>query len=187
MSYSTAFQQALSDVLSIEGEYSDHPDDSGGRTRWGVTEKLAREYGYSGPMTAMPKSVAKRIYYRHFWRWMELDQVTAQASATAYELFDAGVNIGRRQTWRWLQRCLNALNRNERTYGDIRVDGWPGPETHRALTSYTGVRPKHGDNVLAAMINSLQGEHYVEITEAAPKNESFTFGWIKERVLRQHR
>uniref|UniRef100_UPI00359318C9 glycosyl hydrolase 108 family protein n=1 Tax=Parasphingorhabdus sp. TaxID=2709688 RepID=UPI00359318C9 len=35
-------------VIALEGDYSDHPADRGGPTRWGVTEAVARAQGYAG-------------------------------------------------------------------------------------------------------------------------------------------
>ncbi|EPA3167239.1 glycosyl hydrolase 108 family protein, partial [Yersinia enterocolitica] len=34
-------------ILGKEGEYVNHPDDKGGPTRWGITQKVARAHGYT--------------------------------------------------------------------------------------------------------------------------------------------
>ena len=39
------FDTALKHVLQIEGDFSDHPDDPGGKTRFGITEDVARRAG----------------------------------------------------------------------------------------------------------------------------------------------
>lgn len=44
----------IADLIAIEGGYSNDPDDSGGETTWGVTERRARKFGYTGPMIDMP-------------------------------------------------------------------------------------------------------------------------------------
>ncbi|EJY0890163.1 hypothetical protein OE991_005197, partial [Escherichia coli] len=38
------------EVLGKEGGYVNHPDDKGGPTKWGITEKVARAHGYRGDM-----------------------------------------------------------------------------------------------------------------------------------------
>lgn len=39
----------INEILEVEGkQFADDPADSGGATRWGVTEKVARYWGYRG-------------------------------------------------------------------------------------------------------------------------------------------
>ena len=184
MTYPKEFTSKLSDILDIEGGFVDDPADSGGATQYGVTEVLAREYGYRGPMQELPRQKALEIYHEHFWVWMMMDRVHDVAPKTAHELLDAAINIGRRQVWRWLQRCLNVLNDEETHYSNIATDGWPGPQSWNALTAYISTRPGDGDAVLATMINGLQAHHYVTLAEQRPKDEQFVYGWVKQRVLK---
>lgn len=179
---SDAFENAAEKILDLEGGYSDHPDDSGGKTNYGITEALAREYGYDGSMRDINQVVALDIYRRHFWDWMRLDEVHEVAPVLAEKLFDAGINVGRRQVWRWLQRVLNALNRQEKDYDDISVDGWPGPETLGALEEFIGKRGAEGDGVITKLIDSMQGHHYLTLAESRPKDESFLYGWARQRL-----
>ena len=39
------FDQAFNTLLKHEGGFSDHPADPGGKTRYGITEAVAREVG----------------------------------------------------------------------------------------------------------------------------------------------
>lgn len=180
--YTREFEVALDEVLNVEGRWSDHEDDSGGKTKFGIIEPLARQYGYEGEMQDLSQQKAKEIYYDHFWDWMSLDSVYQVAPRTAKELFEAGVNIGRREVWRWLQRSLNVLNRQETDYDDISVDGIPGPETRNALRAFIRFRGETGDKVLSRAIDSMQGHHYITLAEARHKDESFVYGWYKQRI-----
>ena len=36
-----AFERALAELLGLEGGYSDHAADRGGRTNWGVTDRMS--------------------------------------------------------------------------------------------------------------------------------------------------
>lgn len=180
--YSTSFDRAVEEVLGIEGGYSDHEADSGGATRYGVTEALARRYGYEGPMDELPQRRAVEIYHEHFWAWMRLDEVASRSEEVALELFDSAVNCGRERAWTWLQRALNVLNRGERDYEDIEDDGLPGPETLGALQAFLQARPDEGAVVLHEMLNALQGHHYVTLAERRSKDEAFVYGWFLQRV-----
>ena len=133
-------------------------------------------------MSELPKRHAVSIYHEHFWKHMHLGRIYQAAPTVAMQLFDAGVNIGRRRVWRWLQRCLNVLNRGEDDYADIAEDGYPGPETMSAFDAYMQHRPESGETVLARMIDCLQGHHYIQLAERRPKDEAFLFGWVKQRI-----
>ena len=44
------FDKAWEETGRAEGGFVDDPDDSGGATNWGITEKVARKQGYTGHM-----------------------------------------------------------------------------------------------------------------------------------------
>lgn len=48
-------------ILSIEGGYSNNPDDRGGETNWGITKATARANGYQGEMKALSREEAYAI------------------------------------------------------------------------------------------------------------------------------
>lgn len=176
------FDIALELVAGVEGDYSDDPADSGGRTRFGITEALAREYGYKERMRDLPWAVAVEIYRRHFWQALRLDEVAAQAPAVAIELFESGVNCGRHRAGEWLQESLNVLNYGSKFFADIAVDGWIGDQTLAALRSYLRQRKAKGESVLLKALNIKQGAHYINLAERRQKDERFVFGWIDHRV-----
>lgn len=65
---------------------------------------------------------------------------------------------------------------------DIAIDGKIGPATIGALKAFLAKRGKDGETVLMRALNSLQGARYLELTEKREKNETFTFGWMLNRV-----
>ncbi|MEK6542642.1 MAG: glycosyl hydrolase 108 family protein [Pseudomonadota bacterium] len=169
-------------VIQREGGYVDHPDDRGGPTRWGVTENVARENGYIGPMSALPKIEAQRIYRHLYWENPGFDTIATIAPIIAAECFDTAVNMGPSVAVGFLQRALNALNRNARDYSDIAVDRAIGPATIAALKGLMATREADSEPVLLKAMEALQGERYIALAEARPANESFAFGWIKHRI-----
>ena len=113
------FDQAFDILLRHEGGFSDHAADPGGKTRFGITEAVAREAGYRGDMRELPVDLAKRIYKDRYWDAVRAEELP---EAIRYTVFDAAVNSGPRQAIRWLQRAVG-----------VRDDGVIGPITLSAV------------------------------------------------------
>lgn len=172
----------LAALIDKEGGYVDHPADRGGPTRWGIIQAVARKNGYNGDMRTMPRAEAERIYRACYWEHTHFDAIAPIASEIAGELFDAGVNMGPAVATRFLQRALNALNRNGRDYSDVTLDGLIGPATIGALEKYLARRGRKGETVLLKAMQALRGERYIALTESRPANEAFAFGWLANRI-----
>lgn len=86
-----------------EGGYSDRPlaDDPGGKTKYGITEAVAREEGYKGDMRDLAEAFAREIARRRYWEPYQCDQLP---SLIAFQVFDAAYNGG--HPAQWLQRSL---------------------------------------------------------------------------------
>ena len=175
MSFEISFQQ----VVMIEGGYSDHPSDTGGKTMYGITEQVARDNGYTGAMKDLPLETAKAIYKAQYWDINRLDDVDAISKEIAHEMFDTGVNMGVGYAVKFLQRSLNVLNRIGRDYRDISTDGVMGPSTLSALRAYIN---KRGHTILLKALNVLQGARYIDLAERREKNEDFVNGWLDHRI-----
>lgn len=117
MNLPQAFQILISP--EFEGDYSDDPTDRGGKTRFGITEAVARAHGYSGSMRDLPLTVAHHIYEVDYWGPL---RCSAMPVELRYALFDAGVNSGNRAAIRWLQASVGTT-----------VDGVLGPATMQAV------------------------------------------------------
>lgn len=122
------FDQAFAVLVGHEGDFSDHPDDPGGKTRYGVTEAIAREVGYRGDMRELPLELAKRIYQERYWKTVRADELPA---TVRYVMFDAAVNSGPAQAIKWLQRAVN-----------VQDDGIIGPRTLAATAAVDSQRLK---------------------------------------------
>lgn len=177
-----SFQHAFEKVVGIEGRYSNDPKDSGGETMYGITAAVARANWYAGAMRDMPLQTAQDIYRRQYWDLLRLNDVDALSPSIAYEMFDTAINQGVGVAGRFLQRALNALNREGSDYQDMVVDGIVGPGTMHALRAYLVRRGPEGEVVLVRALNALQGAGYIELVERRPKDERFLFGWFFNRV-----
>lgn len=169
-------------ILGKEGGYVNNPADKGGATRWGVTEVVARAHGYKGDMKQLPRETALSILTADYWTGPRFDLIANQSLAIAAEICDTGVNMGPSVPSKWLQRWLNAFNQQGTLYPDLIADGQIGPRTETALKLFLGNRGKEGEGVLLKALNCSQGSRYLELAEQRAGNETFVYGWVKERV-----
>lgn len=175
------FEWAMAELLSIEGHYVDHKDDRGGPTSWGVTEKLARLYGYQDMMANLPLSLAWTIYRAEFWdhRRLQLEKLAEVSERVALEVFEQAVNTGVYGTAKRVQRVLNVLNRDEDLFLDLKVDAWLGRATRETVAKL--IKVSDGEYLLQ-WLNVAQGAHYFALCEEDPTQEAFARGWIDKRV-----
>ncbi|MCM8557741.1 glycoside hydrolase family 108 protein [Sphingomicrobium sediminis] len=170
-------------LIERKGGFVDHPDDRGGATRWGITERVARAHGYAGPMRELPREEARHIYRRIYWLRPRFDDVAERLPLVAAELFDTGANMGPAVAATFLQRALNALNRQGRDYPDLVPDGRIGEKTLGALDAFLDKRGrKNGGIVIHRALEALQGARYLRLAETRPANESFLYGWLANRL-----
>lgn len=119
------FDSAFTELLGHEGGYTNHPNDPGGETNWGITIAVAHENGYVGSMQDMDQSVAKAIYAKKYW----LPAFDQLPYPVAFQVFDAAVNSGVGQAVRWLQRSIGVTD-----------DGKLGPITLQAIQTVDPMR-----------------------------------------------
>lgn len=177
----------IADVLEREGSaYTDDPSDSGGPTKYGITQDALTEYlghpANAAELGALDEETASAIYYTQFVHKPRFDEIADISPPIAEELIDTGVNCGPAIAATFLQRSLNALNINGSRYPDIAVDGRVGAATLRALQAYLAWRGAEGERVLLIALNCLQGERYIDLAEKRPKDEAFVYGWLSKRV-----
>jgi len=169
----------LRKIIDLEGGFVDDPSDSGGATNHGITERVAREYGYTGSMCKLSVELAIEIYTDKYWDKINGDSLLALSQKITVEIIDAAINMGVYRAGEMLQRSLNVLNDRGTLYEDIDVDGIIGNVTVNALRNYLNVR--HEDVIIKAF-NSLQGAFYIALAERREKDERFLYGWLKNRV-----
>lgn len=175
-------ERVIDEIVEREGGYSDDKRDSGGKTRFGITENEARSYGYAGDMRELPVELAREIYRVRYYTGPGFDKVAELSELLAEELVDTGVNMGQDRASVFLQRCLTAFNLGGELYPDLVVDGDIGPATIDALRAYLAKRGKEGEQVLFRALNCLQGERFIYLAERRVKDEAFVYGWIRARV-----
>lgn len=169
-------------TLAHEGGYSNNPKDSGGETMWGITIDNARRYGYAGPMRSMPRTEAIRIYVEQYLKAPGIDKINSINSRVCFEVYDTGVNMGPTRAIEFLQKGLNALNREGKDFPELATDGQLGGKTLAALQTFIRLRKLEGEIVLLKILNVMQGAFYLELAERRQKDEAFIFGWFRSRI-----
>ena len=123
------FQNSLKEVLKYEGGNDDDPDDHGGRTSRGITQReysawLAEYKRPNGDVWQAAQADIDQIYYDGYW--MPLCNNLPIPMDFLY--FNMSVNAGPHQATILLQRALNVSD-----------DGRIGPVTRAAITK---IEPK---------------------------------------------
>ena len=182
-------QDVINHILLIEGEkYTNDPRDSGGPTKWGVTQRsysnfMGRQVSES-EIKGLTRQQAFDFYWKKHYTNPNFDKIYAISPLVGAEVIDAGVNMGEARAGMILQECLNAFNLNGTKYPDLRVDGAIGGASIDCLTRFLNWRGREGESVLHAAMNCKQGAFYLDLAERRPKDEAFAYGWILNRVLR---
>lgn len=180
----------ISAILRAEGEqFTNDPRDSGGPTKWGVTQAALSAYlgrpASIDEVRNLTEAGARKVYLQKFYLGPRLDLLMPISPAVTAEVMDTGVNTGVVRAVTMLQRLLNGLNAGGTLWPDIAADGQCGPGTASALKAFLARRGTEGERVLLVGLNALQGAFYVELAERREKDEAFLYGWLRERVAAQ--
>lgn len=146
------FEAAFEKLMGHEGGYSNHPNDPGGETMYGVTARVARIAGYTGAMIDLPRETAMAIAKKLYWNPYQCDQF---APAIAFALFDTAYNGGKPA--HWLQQALG-----------VTADGIIGAQTIGAARA--------ADPAAVAMAFYARRLLYLTELDAWP---SFGRGWTR--------
>jgi lysozyme family protein len=117
-----------------------------------------------------------------YWDRFRGDDIPSQMIAC--ELLDIAVNLGVNRATTFLQLSLNHLNRNQKRWKDILVDGKIGPQTLEILNEAVN-HAQIGERKITLALNNLQGRHYANRVDEAPEQEEFYSGWLERIILKE--
>lgn len=164
------FTDALRFVLAREGGYVNDPDDPGGPTNHGVTQKVYDAYrkDHGLPLRTVrdiaPDEVA-HLYDSRYWDPVLGDELLALDGNVALQVFDMAVNAGVGRATKLLQRALH-----------VEEDGVLGPATMRALRGAD----------LVVLRDSYWAEReifYRSLAAQKPVLGKFLKGWLKRAQM----
>lgn len=182
------FIKAYKITMGHEGGYSIDPDDAGGETYkgisrrynptwegWEIIDTMKDHANFPAILNQLPQlqDSVHDFYKKNYWDSNKLDKFNSQAIAD--EMFDTAVNMGRSRAAKFLQESLSYLNRNERLFDDLVVDGYIGSASLRALDY---ILDQGEEEILLKVLNVLQGNFYLNYMKENPTQEKFMRGWF---------
>lgn len=179
------FKLAYFKTMGHEGGYVNNVYDRGGETYKGVARKIHpvwpgwtlidshkknKDFAKFLERDELLQNLVLNFYKGFYWDVLQLDTVKSQALAE--ELFDSSVNLGTGTAIQLLQEALNLLNRNQRDFTDIPIDGKIGPKTLDTLKAYPN------QTAMLKTLNGLQFTRYRNICKHDATQEVFFHGWL---------
>lgn len=155
------FKKCLKLVLASEGGNVDDPDDPGGRTSRGITQREYDSYrkthaGLPSDVWKAPDDAVADIYKLSYWQpWSP-----QFPDGVDYIFFDISVLSGPVRAAKWLQGALG-----------VPVDGHIGIVT---LTALAQAKPK---DVITTM-TTLRAANYHDLVDDNPKLAKYLKGWL---------
>ena len=156
------FDRSFTEVIGLEGDYTNDPDDYGRETKYGISKRSYPELDIKN----LTVDQAKEIYLRDYWNRMLLPQVKDHYVAS--EAFEQGVNLGRLQATNHIQMSIGMVA------SPVKVDGVIGPKTVAAMNGLG----RSTQSFLKCM-NGYQFIWYLKLVENDPKQKKFFVGWLR--------
>lgn len=163
----TFFDQAFDYVMNNEGGFTNDPLDSGGATKYGITQHDLEQYlGHVVSLSDISKmsiDIAKAIYRLNYWNPLSCGSLSSLGMAVA--IFDTGVLYG------IVGSCYLAQKTAISMGCDIKADGFLRDQSVAALNSVNQEE----------FINSFHGrilDRIEAVVSSDPKNLKFKIGWI---------
>lgn len=111
------FTWAIAHILKVEGGWSNHPNDRGGKTKYGIIESVAKRHGLNVSSITLPQAI--KIYYTDYWIASGANKAPNPLNLP---IFNSYINSGRKWTISGstpLEQALNYLQQQDNYYTQI--------------------------------------------------------------------
>lgn len=156
------FQKAIDITLMHEGGYVNDPDDPGGETNFGISQRAYPKRDIAN----LTLKEAEAIYERDYWRF---DGVRSQLVANY--MFDMAVNHGRTRAVLLTQQTLRRNSENRA----LLPDGQYGPVTEAAINRVPAGR-------LLRALRATRIMYYANIVRDRPESAKYLLGWVRRAM-----
>jgi lysozyme family protein len=155
-----SFELQIEKTLAHEGgdTITDDPEDRGGLTRYGISQKSYPELDIS----ILTERQAKAIYKEDYWDMVKGDRIEAQEVAGA--IFDFSVNVGPLRAIKLAQKAV-----------DVDSDGIIGPVTIARFNEISIELFLFGYTIEKI-------KFYRDIVKRRPSQKKFFMGWLNRSL-----
>ena len=173
---------AVKNVLKHEGGLSDHPNDPGDITNFGISLRFIKAAGLDidddehinkNDILALTKQRAKEIYKQEWWDRYHYGCIENQDIAN--KVLDMSVNMGPKRAHKILQTSINRLREKP-----ITIDGIIGNQTFQAIQKL------HEDGESCELLGELRdnsAHFYINLVADNPALRAFLRGWLNRAAL----
>ncbi len=171
----TEFNEIIEEVLEAEGGFVNDPDDLGGATNFGVTQKSYSAFLGSeasvDDVRNMTRDEAKECYKKDFWNPAKVDRLPDNLK---HIYFDMVVNMGRKNAGKIIQQAVNT----KKNQSLLEIDGIVGSGTLSHVESLT-LKDVLVERSMFFANNCFDGSRFAKRT----RQNKFLRGWIFHRVF----
>jgi lysozyme family protein len=159
----------IDEIIRREGndKETNDPDDSGGRTKYGISERAHPEAWADGDVS-YPE--ARTIYEKVYILQEKFNLIPDEH--LRHQVVDFGVPSGPDTAARLLQQIVG-----------VTADGKIGPKTLQAIENYPDGKlfgvPVPGKVLLNLAFRDARQMHYATLAKRRPKDLKFLLGWLK--------
>jgi lysozyme family protein len=159
----------IDEIIRREGgdKETNDPADSGGRTKYGISERAHPEAWADGDVT---QDEARGIYKETYITAERFDQIKDES--LQHQVVDFGVPSGPDRAARLLQQIVG-----------VEADGEIGPKTLEAIENYPGGKlfgvEVPGRVLLNLAFRDARTMFYATLAKRRPKDLKFLLGWVK--------
>jgi lysozyme family protein len=155
-----SFNRAFEWILEAEGVDADDPDDLGGRTRFGISQRFHPNINVAD----LTLDEARQIYLEEYWQPIRGDELPELLGIV---VFDGAVQHDPVDAARFLQQALHAR---------LKTNGVIGPKTLAAATA-AARHPKTLKETIVRYL-AIRTAYYTRRVALRPKDEKHFNGWI---------
>lgn len=163
-------RQTIDAIIAREGGFTDHPNDRGGPTKFGITQATLSAWldrpATKSDVRALTRDKAYEIYESRYYTAPRLHLLP---KAIQPAMLDCAVHSGPRVSVILLQRVLNRSG-----FGPLDIDGVAGPDTREAVDSAWFAM---GELLIAAIIEERRG-FLDRLIARDPAQAVFQKGWM---------